>query len=345
MAKYRQEPPFAVQIELTEGCQLRCTFCGLNGIRGKDNDFRFMTVETIRSVAEQMVEAGWNSRVEFAMHGEPTMHPDYVGMVAAFHEAAPKLQLMMTSNGGGLLKKPGIRENVLALFRSGLTTLALDDYEGVKIVGKVRKEFVGHAEPTSVDYYTVERGGVMTTDIDVYEYPVNRAGSPHARRRRPAIVLIQDISVAAKGNHSTLNNHSGAAAPLDESQAHSLCAKPFREMSIRWDGNVAICCNDWRGHFKAGSVLRDRLGFEGHGLEDTWNGAAMDGARRRLMQRQRDFGPCKGCNATSYRVGLLPDKMGKATMPRPTPQSNAAIAAALKGAPYTAPVLRPWEAK
>jgi MoaA/NifB/PqqE/SkfB family radical SAM enzyme len=138
MAKYRQEPPFAVQMELAEGCQLRCTFCGLNGIRGKDNDFKFMTIDTIRSVARQMTEAGWNSRVEFAMHGEPTMHPDYVGMIAAFREEAPKLQLMMTSNGGGLLRKPGIEENVLALFRAGLNVLALDDYEGIRIVGKVR---------------------------------------------------------------------------------------------------------------------------------------------------------------------------------------------------------------
>jgi radical SAM protein with 4Fe4S-binding SPASM domain len=188
----------------------------------------------------------------------------------------------------------------------------------------------------SNDHHVIPRGGVMTADIDVYEYPVNKAGSPHARRRRPAIVLIQDISVAAKGNHSVLNNHAGAAAPLDDSQAHSLCAKPFREMSVRHDGSVAICCNDWRGHFKAGNVVTE-------GLDGVWNNAAMDGARRRLMQRQRDFGPCRGCNATSYRVGLLPDKMGKATMPRPTPQSNAAIAAALRGAPYTAPVARPWE--
>jgi hypothetical protein len=274
-------------------------------------------------------------------------------MVAAFREAAPKLQLMMTSNGGGLLKKPGIRENVLALFSAGLNVLALDDYEGVKIVGKVRDQFkcephdIQNVEGTQWRKESVVDGQGNAHTIDFYEYPMSKDGSPHSRRplRSRTVVFIEAIDAASKGNHSTLNNHAGAAAPLDESQAHSLCAKPFREMSIRWDGNVAICCNDWRGHFKAGSVLRDRLGFEGHGLEDTWNGAAMDGARRRLMQRQRDFGPCKGCNATSYRVGLLPDKMGKATMPRPTPQSNAAIAAALKGAPYTAPVLRPWEAK
>jgi len=41
-----QDAPFAVQIEPTEGCNLRCPFCGLNGMRGKDNDFKSMSVET-----------------------------------------------------------------------------------------------------------------------------------------------------------------------------------------------------------------------------------------------------------------------------------------------------------
>ena len=28
-----QEPPFCIQFELTEGCNLACSFCGIQGIR------------------------------------------------------------------------------------------------------------------------------------------------------------------------------------------------------------------------------------------------------------------------------------------------------------------------
>jgi hypothetical protein len=38
----KQESPFAIQIELTEGCNLFCSFCGIHGIRSSAKDYEFM---------------------------------------------------------------------------------------------------------------------------------------------------------------------------------------------------------------------------------------------------------------------------------------------------------------
>lgn len=322
MSIYQQEPPFAVQIELVEGCNLRCAFCGLSGIRGRDNDYKFMTEVTLSELMHQIVDEGWNPRVEFAVHGEPTMHPDYVGMIALARQAAPRLSLMMTSNGGGLLRKPGPVSNVLALFHAGLSTLALDDYEGVGIVPKIRRAW--------------NDGPRGDGAIRTYEYPEEDAGNPHRRTGERRLVFIADISRASRGTHAALNNHAGAGAPPLSEPMRARCAKPFRELTVRHDGSVAICCNDWRGEYKCGNVISD-------GLLRVWRGAAMDAARRRLIRADRDFGPCRGCDAVSYRVGLLPDKMGKAAMPPPDAASDRALARAVSGAPYTAPVMRDWE--
>jgi radical SAM protein with 4Fe4S-binding SPASM domain len=338
---YQQDPPFAVQVEIIEGCQLRCSFCGLNGIRGKDNDFKIMDAKHAAQVASMIVEAGWNARIEFAMHGEPTMHPQYVEVLGAFREAAPSLQMMVTSNGGGLLRPPGPMERVLELFRAGVNILALDEYEGVSIVSKVREAFVGHKHPVpGTTHWVHPASGALSRPIDIYEYPANKDASPHSRRPKNSrtLVLMEDISKATKGTHSLLNNHAGAAAPLNDSMAGARCAKPFREMAIRWDGNVAVCCNDWRGTYKAGNVFKD-------GLVPVWNSAAMDAARKKLYHGERDFGPCKGCDAASYRVGLLPDKFGKVKLPKAGPKDRDIINRALAGKPYAAPVLRPWEQK
>jgi len=51
---YRQGNPYCVQIELVEGCNLRCDFCGLNSIRGKDNDFKRMSTDTAQRIAKGM---------------------------------------------------------------------------------------------------------------------------------------------------------------------------------------------------------------------------------------------------------------------------------------------------
>lgn len=322
--RYReQEPPNAVQIELVEGCQLRCQMCGLNGIRElKNNNYKFMELKTLRSLLNQMNQLGWNPRIEFAMHGEPSMHPHLADMVNEVRLVNTGWPLMVTSNGGGFLSSPGPASRIAHLFTIGLNTLALDDYQNVKIVPKIRAEL------------TI---GVLPDFVRVFDYPAGGDdANPHKRIPGARLIYVEDILHASTGTHSTINNHAGAGAPPNDKGQGKRCAKPFRELSVRWDGSIAICCNDWRGHYKCGNVVSD-------GLAAVWNGDAMGAARTKLYHGERDFGPCRGCDAISYRVGLLPDKLGKASLPMPNTRVAQDIQAALQGAPYTVPVLRQWE--
>lgn len=318
----KQEAPFAVQVELVEGCNLRCSFCGLQGIRAVgDRTYKMMTPETAERVA--VAASKWNARIELAMHGEPTMHKDYTGIVAVLRRHAPKCQIMMTTNGGGLLPDPVTK--IDKLFQAGLDVLALDEYEGVKIGTKVR----------AVQQKLHEQQQALR----FCEYPSDPTASPHRRFTKkdlPMVVYIEDPSVTSSARTPHLNNHAGAGAPLNDSQAGKRCAKPFREVSVRWDGSVAVCCNDWRGVYKIGNINETPL-------TELWNHPAFDAARRKLYRGERDFGPCKGCDATSHRVGLLPDPLGKQDMPPMDTLSRGAMALALKGPSFTTPVLRPWE--
>jgi MoaA/NifB/PqqE/SkfB family radical SAM enzyme len=135
--KYQQEPPFAVQVEPVEGCSLACSFCALQtirdngadaqlGIHGKNSaPYRLMTLPTARRIASEIARLGWNPRVEFAMHGEPTMHPFLHSIIEEFRKALPKHYLMVTTNGSGLIKKGRVE----MLFAAGLDTLAWDEYK------------------------------------------------------------------------------------------------------------------------------------------------------------------------------------------------------------------------
>lgn len=320
---YRQEPPFSIQVESTEGCNLRCSFCGLNGIRPKHNvrtDDRYMTPETAQRIAEQVAVAGWNPRIEFAMHGEPTLNPELHKLIGRFRRVLPDAYILLTTNGDPLRTHPmGFNAVVDRLFGFGVNTIALDNYRGMRVAPLFRA-------------YMQERPG------DLYEYPAQPEGNPH--KRRPAysrtVSIIADISVSTQGNHAHLSNHAGAAAPRNGDMAGKRCALPFRELSIRWDGNVALCCNDWRGVYKLGNV-HDMT------VEELWHSDAMYAARKYLLQGERTFFPCLGCDHRTYRTGLLPDKYGKQTYPLPTEEDDQAIVRALTGAPYTVPVRRPWE--
>lgn len=321
---YRQHPPNSIQVEATEGCNLRCVFCGLNGIRGENvrTTDRFMKLETAIRLARSIKEAGWKSRIEFAMHGEPTLNPLLPMFFTVFRTYLPQHQLMLTTNGVPLQKHPqGFINATRALFDAGLNVLALDDYRGLKVA------------PFARDFGKLE-------GIPVYEYPDEREGNPHVRRKPGTriITIIRDISIAKDGTHARLSNHTGAAAPLNDRGAGKRCTMPFRELSVRWDGNVAICCDDWRGIYKVGNV--NQLS-----VEQIWHSSEMYAARKKLLRGERTFGPCKGCDNISTRPGLLPDYNGKETYPEADECDDAVIERACSGAPYTVPVLRPWEMK
>ena len=114
------------------------------------------------------------------------------------------------------------------------------------------------------------------------------------------------------------------------------CVKPFREFSIRWDGSIAVCCNDWRGEYKIGNIHDTPI-------EELWQSDPMQAARRFLYNGKRDIDPCRNCDWSGFRLGLLPDPLGKHSLPMPTETDYKIAEDAMAGAPFTPVVARPWE--
>lgn len=323
----KQEAPNTIKLTLSEGCNLYCDFCGLRGIRTeKDKTFKLMTQETAASVASQIAGLEWRSKIEFTGKGEPTMNPEFVQIVGIFRKHLPKNQIMMTSNGGGFLRKPGPRQNVVDVFEAGLNLLVLDDYKTAKIVPKIRSALFENP--------------ILWIRTYEYEGAFGAEGNPYRRYplKTRMITFMKDLSEtqANGGIRSHMSNHAGAAAPPNNSMEGKRCHRPFRELDIRYDGKVAICCNDWRGAYKCGDILTD-------GLAEVWQGPAFNAARRKLYHGERDFSICKGCDSHTGKPGLLPDHQGKASVPKATEADMAAIKAATAGPSYTTPVLREWE--
>lgn len=313
----KQDPPNCIQIEMTEGCNLRCEFCGIRAITEKQGqDYKFMTMETAYSIARKIKHSGWNARIEFAMHGEPTMNPNWVNILALFRGQLPKHNIMLTTNGGGLLKKPGT-DHWINRAMSQLNCLAIDAYEYAGIYKKIIQRYSG----------------------DIPWYPDNKSLSPHTRRKFKdrIIVFVRDISVSNTGTHSTLNNHSGCASPKNNKMNGKRCALPFRELSIRYNGSVAICCNDWRGYYKIGNALEYKT------IDQLWQNEAYVTARKFLYNGLRVLDPCKGCDFRSYRVGLLPDKLGQLKLEQPDPTDYEVWRNNINQKPISKIIKRAWE--
>jgi radical SAM protein with 4Fe4S-binding SPASM domain len=326
MESYIQESPFAVQIEFTEGCSLYCDFCGLHGIREGVGDYKFATPETIQRIADEIKRLSWNPRIEIAMRGEPSMNPKFIELVAILRKTLPKHQLMMTSNGSGYIKAGNIQK----VFAAGLDILALDKYADVDFVERALKN--NGLDEQYLQSFSIEG----KYRVPIYQYPAQPDGNPHRRIKGKMLTVIHDIATNSKGTHAKLLNHCGAAAPLNYSKEGKRCAKPFRELSIHYNGAIAICCNDWRGTYACGNINATPL-------EEIWQGKPFTLARKALYNGQRTFKPCLGCNATSYRAGFLPDKKGKETLDIPTEVEWVEIHKIAEAPALTPIVWREWE--
>jgi len=301
-----QEPPFCIQIELTLGCNLKCTFCGINGIGygHSEKGYKYMSIETATATAKKIGESGWNPRLEFARRGEPTLNPHLYQIMGIFNDYSPTLQKMVTTNGAGLLKGKDKIGNIVRLFKNGLNILAIDDYQDYKLGQKLRAVISQNAK------------GLSQAGIGCYEYPKQPEGNPHKRHKKGAklISILYDISRAEAGTHSVINNHAGYAGKAREYMKP--CAKPFREMSVDYNGNITKCCITWGGEYVMASIEQPPT------LEQVWNNQNFYAVRQKLMRGERDFGLCQGCDHPSYRVGLLPDKMGQRKSMYPPPDER-----------------------
>lgn len=286
---YRQHPPFMIEIEPVEGCNLGCSFCGLKGIREKGNGkpWNLMTVKDAKIIAKKIKESGWNSRICFCGHGEPTINPDLLDIFRAFRKELPNHKFQLMCNGYGF--KHGI-------FKIDEFLKALEEMEF--------NDFVLDVYSDNGDWTAIEEVA------DKYEIKIiGRDGEKFNYDGKKLRVALYPLSVDKKVKIlRVMDNHCGAAAPQDYSEkaANKRCEKPFRYLFIRWNSFVCLCCDDFRGQYKIGSI------FDYEKIDDLWNSPAFQAARIMLFSDEhRKLKPCYGCNYHSIRPGLLPDPSGK----------------------------------
>lgn len=278
--------PNNIQVEAVEGCNRMCPFCGIYGIwkHKQDRKIHFMQVGLAWRIAESLKKWGFNrKRVEFAMHGEPTLHSELPTILQYFRKRLPECQLQVTTNGSILaIKGPTY---VKQLFASGINLLLVDMYNDQE---RIRKVCVNSGFPIK-QYY---KG-----DINPYHY------NGHTLK---CIVDMGDLKVkTGERRPRTIFNHAGNCNPTVVTNAvplplRKMCTRPFRELVIHYDGSVPICCVDWRHEHIIGVFPRDGT------LQHLWESMEFQSVRTLLLRRNRSFLPCYRCdNHGGFRVGLV----------------------------------------
>lgn len=92
-----------------------------------------------------------------------------------------------------------------------------------------------------------------------------------------------------------LSTRGGASPNATVSKSiDAKCILPFKQMVIRPDGKVSLCCADALGQMTLGDLNTEKM-------MDVWNGKAYQGIRRLLTEKGREgLRLCRGCDMTVY---------------------------------------------
>ncbi len=108
--------------------------------------------------------------------------------------------------------------------------------------------------------------------------------------------LKKKVTISLRKPQEILTSRGGTAPNRKELVEYKKdrCVLPFKQMIIRPDGKVSLCCNDALGRFTFGDAASEKL-------VDIWYGPKFQMVRKCLYEGRENWGNCKNCD--TFMIG------------------------------------------
>lgn len=264
--------PEIVQIESTNICNAKCTFCPRDEMHRRQG---IMSFDLFRKIVDECAELGI-THVRVHNYGEPFIDRRLVEKVR-YAKDRGIAEVGMISNGS-LITEPvarGLIEAGLDAINISVDASGREAFESTRIGLKYDKVIAN-----------IERLVRLRADLG---------------RRRPKLILSfvrQDNSadeqafiehwksVADKIHVTDLHNWAGTLN--QESDVNYPCYRPWLTFTVLWDGRVSLCCADFDGRTILGDLNTSTI-------RDIWNAKPYRDVRRQHLE---SGGPdiCRSCD-------------------------------------------------
>lgn len=103
------------------------------------------------------------------------------------------------------------------------------------------------------------------------------------------------VSYNARSTNEVLPNYAGVIPQDYSAQDYGFCNFPFRKLVFSVNGDVLLCCNDFKQETNFGNILSDSI-------LSIWNSTNLNAFRLSLLNEKR-IGLCENCNdKQSYSI-------------------------------------------
>ena len=287
---FGDQNPYVWCIEILHGCNLACHHCAMSVL---DRTPRAMTIETWKQTMKLIAKIGPEVRIELAMGGEPTLHPDLLKILRIGREIVPQGQFQITTNGTMLIKGTVTYKQIMD---AGCNIVYTDMYAPRERFAKLAQE----AGYTHWFYYPQDGEPEQPDGMSPWVYhgphihwiPLQNNPSDWPKSRMNANLLGTWFNHIDPKKAIKFGMKPVTLAPFRR------CNQPFLYVPVSWTGDYILCCQDMAletvGH---GSVNEGLEGFK-----KWWFGTFMQDHRRWLREKDRMKSPyCSRCSITFSR--------------------------------------------
>lgn len=281
------EEVHSIKFEPHYGCNRNCTYCGMSRVsKGKMTKETF--INTLKGVTSKV------KKMSFSLHGEPTLNENLWEFCSIIREKYPKVQTSIISNTD-IFRKIGFKE-LINLYESGVTQIHADLYS------KNHGEWFFQELIKNKNYF-------IDNNIPVYDYYKDRINTfSYKGPNKRFLVITKDYEDLNQENICTRDMHTwGGNLDLKKWPINMInfpmkrtCTEPLKYATVRWNGDVTLCCRDGGRSLNLGNVNEKSL-------TDIWQGDNFQVVRFLCKIPNRKYVlPCILCNYRSFRDGLYP---------------------------------------
>jgi radical SAM protein with 4Fe4S-binding SPASM domain len=293
--------PKRLTVELSAACNLSCVMCPRQYVPGADG---FMRRDLFEKIIEEVAGREVEAVVPF-FRGEALLHPSFLEMMRLLREKT-RARIQLATNA--LLLSRAVSKELLGLpvdfISFSLDASTEETYKQVRPGGDF------HRVMANIEDFLRLRGEMPASSTTVQ---VSLTEGDHNRHEIPSFIegwQLKADRVRIYPRHSEKGRFGrlGPCSFLRPEATRTACLKPFADMVIYADGQVALCNHDWnrKGKGAIGSVTERTI-------REIWEGPAYERIRGLHLRRMwNEVDPCGHCdhwqgNGSEAQVGILID--------------------------------------
>lgn len=258
---------FWIDLNITDLCNLRCSFCPRADKTMWPNNNIHMDLDLIKKITDDLIEKRYRQQLSFTGRGESTLHNRWDEAFEILVRKDRTYLANVTTNGRKLEKLwPQLRR---------LDRLVCNTYvpesDGGKEIWEERK----------AKFPTLDNG-----------HPVKHEFKPDSGG---GLQMMKDMG-------RNFNNRAGMFDSAQESEfpLKKACLHPIQGIFINFDGTYELCCNDWNYKTKIDSVKDKNI------LDIYMQNPELNRIRYRLLKEDRTCTKaCSECDKNVFNGNLM----------------------------------------